>query len=201
MAIPAEPSTDPAGPPAALPWERQPGETAAHYKLFQRFLGAGWSRELKATAEAGGKTYEHVRKVARDNGWTERADAYDDSVLERFADNWIEVSLKSFERDQQMLLIARSKVLEGIRNVDMSKPKPGDVARFMDVFFRHSRLLFGNPLQILAGADTGGDGGGEVSGDVRAFAEMNRAQRDRVLADMREALAGKSHARSGKDDE
>lgn len=186
----------------ALPWQRQAGESAAHFKLFQAYLELGWGRDTVGVAEVTKRSYDHVRRVAKACGWSDRADAFDNHLLEQFADKWIERSLKSFERDEALLRQVRVKCLEAVRNLDTKAPKFGDVARLVDVLLRQSRALYGTPVQTLAGADAG-DEGDEVTGsdEQRKFAEKPKDERDRILAEMRKALGDRSHARSGRDDE
>lgn len=197
-------AADDSAPPPPLPWKRQPGETPAHFKLFVAFLSQGFARNLEDTATAGKKSYDHVRKVARDNRWDERAEAHDLHRLETWADKWVERSMRAFDQDEQLVRALRMKAAEGIAKLNVVGQKAGEIARLGDVALRQSRMLYGDPYKMFAGIDPGDEGGDSDTGggeEARRFANMPKEERDRALRDLRKVLAGRAHARSGLDDE
>lgn len=189
-------------PVAALPWERQPGETSSRYKLFQAYLAAGWGRTLQDAATAAHRSYDHVRKIAAEQAWADRAAAYDDHLLERFADQWIDKCLQAFQRDEALLRMAWKKASHALTKLDLTEARVGDVARLIDVVLRQSRLLYGDPYKTLAGVDLSSvDGEGVAEAADSEFARLPKEARDRVLSEMRAVIADRAHARSGADDD
>lgn len=193
-------------PLAPLPWERQDGESAAAYKIFRVYLTLGWGRTLEACAAEAKRSYEHVRRTARDHRWGDRVDAYESHLLQQVAAQWIERCLRAFEQDASLLRLGRAKIAEALKpakdgGINFESAKVGDLVRLMDVVLRQSRLLYGDPYKTLAAVAVEEGEGPDGDEDTERFKRLPKSARDQLLEDMRLRMADRAHARSGHDDD
>lgn len=116
------------------PWDMQPGEPQDAYRAFciYRDLPRG-SRKMERVATLAGYASAHsMRRVARDNHWKARVEAYDaqlDAAFESVAEGESGLSVL---RIVQIVAAYEQKIQEAIVALDPKDARWNDVARALD---------------------------------------------------------------------
>jgi len=184
--------------PGRDPWDRQPDETTLRYDQFRLYLDAGRGRTLRKVAETLARHPAYVRAVAAAYRWVERAEAQDRHRDDLHEKVWLEERRKAAERDSALLNAAVGKVAGRLQTLLPEELDPADLVRMLDVVMRHRRALFGDPGLTVAVTGPGGD---PLAVQLAELAAMTADQRRSAIADLTAAVARRSRASAGGDDD
>lgn len=175
-----------------LPWEQQPGESNEQHAAFRRYCrlarrvnpksGEPLPRNLPDMAEDVKWSVRHLRRIAHQFQWVERADAWDvDREMElggRIADARLEVMRERLD----LLAEMRTLTLGVLRDKDPSEWKVRDVVELLKVQLVAEDNLLGIAQR---GAAYGGVGVGvDISLPVGESTAVIEGQLDEILAEI-----------------
>jgi hypothetical protein len=180
------------------PWERQPSESARKHGQLMMYRDLGRARTLAKAAEKLTLAHGHVRNLAAQYRWRERAEAWDRHLDRLYEATWLEERRKAAEADAKILGAAIGKLAQRLGTLRAEDLSPGDFIRLMDVAMRHRRVLFGDPTETIA---VTGSGGNPLAVQLAEFAQMPEELRRVRLADLAEAVNRRLRAVDGSDDE
>ncbi|MFC8885647.1 hypothetical protein ACFT54_10110 [Streptomyces cinereoruber] len=184
--------------PSLDPWERQPGESPRKHGQFTTYRDLGRARTLTKAAETLTIAYGHVKNVASEFRWRERAEAYDRHLDRLYEATWLEERRKAAETDAKILGAAIGKLAQRLSTLNPSDLSNGDAIRLMDVAMRHRRVLFGDPTETIA---VTGQGGNPLAVQLAEFAQMPEEQRRVRLSHLAASVERRLRALDGGDDE
>ncbi|MGW1989592.1 hypothetical protein [Embleya sp. NPDC001921] len=184
--------------PALDPWERQPGESARRHGQFMTYRDLGRARTLVKAAETLTLAPGHVRNVAAESRWRDRAEAWDRHLDRLYEATWLEERRRAAETDAKILGAAIGKLAQRLGTLNAAELSPGDFIRLMDVAMRHRRTLFGDPTATIA---ITGQGGNPLAAQLAEFAQMPEEQRRVRLAELTASVTRRLRAVDGDDDE
>ncbi|WTW95412.1 hypothetical protein OG216_19410 [Streptomycetaceae bacterium NBC_01309] len=180
------------------PWERQPRETPRKHGQFATYRDLGRARTLTKTAERLTLAYGHVKNLAAEYRWRERAESWDRHLDQIYEAEWLEERRKAAEADARILGAAIGKLAQRLGTLRAEEMSVGDFIRLMDVAMRHRRVLFGDPTETIA---VTGHGGNPLAVQLAEFAQMPPEQRRVRLADLAAAVTRRVNAVDGDDDD
>ncbi|MER6977207.1 hypothetical protein ABT317_09295, partial [Streptomyces carpinensis] len=155
--------------PKLDPWEKQPGESPRKHGQFTTYRDLGRTRTLAKTAESLTLAHGHVRNVAAEYRWRDRAEAWDQHLDRLYEASWLEERRKAVETDARMLGAVIGKLAQRLGSLNAAEMSVGDFIRLMDVAMRHRRVLFGDPTETIA---LTGQGGNPLAVQLQEFAQM-----------------------------
>jgi hypothetical protein len=186
--------------PAVDLWERQPGETSKRYARFLAFRDLGLTRTLAKASDELALSYSHVRAMAAEYRWQDRAAAWDSHQQRQYVAEMEEERRRSARDDAKILRIMTGMVGQALPHVqqraaDMSI---GEFTRFVETTMRLRRNLFGDPTDTIAVTGAGGD---PLTVQLAEFQQMPAEQRRVRLADLAASVTRRVQALDGDDDE
>ncbi|MYX39016.1 MULTISPECIES: hypothetical protein [unclassified Streptomyces] len=184
--------------PALDPWERQPKETPKKHGQFLTYRDLGRARTLVKAAEGLTLAYGHVRNVAGEFRWRERAEAHDRHLDRLYEAMWLEERRKAAETDAKLLGAIVGKLAQRLGSLNAAEMTVGDFVRLLDVAMRHRRVLFGDPTETIA---LTGQGGNPLAVQLAEFEQLPADQRRLRIADLAATVARRVKAVDGSDDE
>lgn len=184
--------------PGRDPWDRQPDETAYRHGQFVAYRDLGRARTLRKVAETLARHPAYVRTVAAAYRWAERAEAHDRHRDELDEKAWLEERRKAAQRDSALLNAAVGKIAGRMQTLLPEELDPADLVRMLDVVMRHRRALFGDPGLTVAVTGPGGD---PLAVQLAELAAMTADQRRAAIAALTAAVARRSRASAGGDDD
>lgn len=140
-------------------WERQAGETAGQFAMFQKWLDLP-HRSPQDLAKVLDKSVAYLTQCAWAGRWRDRAERYDVHQVE------IERARRRVERrkiEDQHLVLARAflvKSAEALKLLDPADMKPIDIVRMVEAAAKLQRAVLDMPESTLA---VTGQGGGPVA--------------------------------------
>ncbi|MFD4315010.1 hypothetical protein [Streptomyces sp. NPDC058548] len=179
-------------------WERQPKETPRKHGQFTTYRDLGRARTLTKAAERLTLAYGHVKNLAAEYRWRERAEGYDRHLDRIYEAEWLEERRKAGENDAKILGAAIGKLAQRLGTLDANQMSVGDFIRLLDVTMRQRRVLFGDPTETIA---LTGQGGSPLSVHLAEFSQMPPEQRRVRLADLAASVNRRLAAVDGTDDE
>lgn len=140
-------------------WERQAGETARQFELFQLYIGLGTGRSQAKVAERIGRSRQYVGTVSAKQDWVARADAWEHEQEREFF-----AGLKADRRDAMkrhaniasaMMGVVAAQ-LRAIQNqAEQGKLTANELARWVEVATKVEMLALGGATERIEG-DVGG---------------------------------------------
>lgn len=101
-------------------WERQKNETDKAYSAFEIYLETE-SRSIKKVAEKLSVSAPNVRKWASKFDWTERAAAYDSSIVEETRSAKVTAIKNSIDRKNSIAGKLEDKALTALEQISLSR--------------------------------------------------------------------------------
>lgn len=144
-----------------LPWERQPNETQPAHDAFLRYR----DMEKRSIREVGSAAL----RWSSEWHWQYRCMEWDRHVQRAEAEEMIRYRIKMNQRQRATARVAQSKVIEWLSNLDTSKMRPSEAARWFEVAVRIEREAAGTELPD--GVDSLQDEVDDVLNDL-AFADL-----------------------------
>lgn len=125
-------------------WERLNGESEQAYSAFKIFLQME-SRTISAVGKKCGKSRNLIDRWAKKYFWRERADAWDNSLLENFRKSQIKKRKKDLELEDKAGHFALQKAMEILQNANTKKGSFYAAAQLMERAFKciHEAYEFG----------------------------------------------------------
>ncbi|MFB7113467.1 hypothetical protein [Streptomyces sp. NPDC056291] len=184
--------------PTLDPWERQPGESTRKHGQYMTYRDLGRARTLAKTAERLTLAHGHVRNVAAEYRWRERAEAWDRHLDRLYEATWIEERRKAAETDAKMLGAVIGKLAQRLGTLRAEELSPTNFLQLLDVALKHRRVLFGDPTETIA---LTGQGGNPLAVQLQEFAQMPPEQRRVRLSELAATVTRRIRATDGSDDE
>ncbi|MDX2648526.1 hypothetical protein PV341_34145 [Streptomyces sp. PA03-1a] len=186
--------------PAIDPWERQPGESAKRHQRFLAFRDLGLTRTLAKASDGLALSYSHVRALAAQYRWQDRASAWDAHQQRQYTAEIEEERRKAARDDAKILRIMTGMVGQALPHVQQlaANMTIGEFTKFVETTMRLRRNLFGDPTETIAVTGPGGD---PLAVQVQEFAAMPPEQRRVRLAELAATVARRARAMDGTDDE
>ncbi|MFJ6561921.1 hypothetical protein ACIQMV_19085 [Streptomyces sp. NPDC091412] len=184
--------------PTLDPWERQPGESTRKHGQYMTYRDLGRARTLAKTAESLTLAHGHVRNVAAEYRWRERAEAWDRHLDRLYEATWIEERRKAAETDAKMLGAVIGKLAQRLGTLRAEELSPTNFLQLLDVALKHRRVLFGDPTETIA---LTGQGGNPLAVQLQEFAQMPPEQRRVRLSELAASVTRRIKATDGSNDE
>ncbi|WP_225846910.1 hypothetical protein [Streptomyces sp. HPF1205] len=190
--IPLDPTLD--------PWERQPRETPKRHARFLAFRDLGLTRTLAKAAEQLALSYSHVRALAAEYRWQDRAAAWDTHQQRQYTAEMEEERRRAARDDAKILRIMTGMVGQALPFVQQRATEMTviEFTRFVETTMRLRRNLFGDPTDTIAVTGAGGD---PLTVQLAEFQQMPAAQRRVRLAELAASVTRRVQALDGVDDE
>ncbi|MFC9604563.1 hypothetical protein ACFTTN_14025 [Streptomyces niveus] len=182
------------------PWERQPGETPKRHARFLVFRDLGLTRTLAKASDELALSYSHVRALAAEYRWQDRAASWDAHQQRQYTAELEEERRKAARDDAKILRIMTGMVGQALPHVQqqaatMTIP---EFTRFVETTMRLRRNLFGDPTETIAVTGAGGD---PLTVQLADFQSMPVEQRRVRLAELAASVARRAHALDDEDDD
>lgn len=186
--------------PALDPWERQPGETPKRHSRFLVFRDLGLTRTLAKASEELALSYSHVRALAAEYRWQDRAAAWDAHQQRQYTAEMEEERRKSARDDAKILRIMTGMVGQALPHIQqqVGSMTVMEFTRFVETTMRLRRNLFGDPTETIAVTGPGGD---PLTVQVQEFEKLPPEQRRVRLAELAATVARRAQALDDRDDE
>lgn len=126
-------------------WERQSDETPTQWRMFVVYRDLGLTRTYAKTAEEIEKNASYVSKVARQNNWRERAQAWDDYEDRMRRLGHIESVRKINDMHQKVGGLMLQKALQRLQTLQPSELDSSDVRQMIVEGARMQRQSLGQP--------------------------------------------------------
>jgi hypothetical protein len=130
---------------APEPWERQPEETPNQFRMFVVYRDLGLTRTYTKTAEQINKNISYISKIARQNNWRERAQAWDDYEDRMRRLGHIESIRKMTDMHQKVGGLMLQKALQRLQTMQPSELDSSDVRQMIVEGARMQRQSLGQP--------------------------------------------------------
>lgn len=145
--------------PTVDPWERQPGETPKRYQRFLVFRDLGLTRTLAKASDGLALSYSHVRALAAECRWQDRASAWDTHQQRQYTAEMEEERRRAARDDMKILRVMTGMVGQALPHVqELSREMTiAEFTRFVDTTMRLRRNLMGDPTETIAITGAGGD--------------------------------------------
>jgi hypothetical protein len=181
-------------------WERQTGETPKRYARFLAFRDLGLTRTLAKAADELALSYSHVRAMAAEYRWQDRAAAWDSHQQRQYVAEMEEERRRSARDDAKILRIMTGMVGQALPHVQQRAADMtiGEFTRFVETTMRLRRNLFGDPTDTVAITGPGGD---PLTVQLTEFQQMPAEQRRVRLAELAASVTRRVQALDGDDDE
>lgn len=127
------------------PWERQGSETPTQFRMFVVYRDLGLTRTFTKTAEEINKNVSYVSKIARQNNWRERAQAWDDYEDRMRRLGHIESVRKMTDMHQKVGGLMLQKALQRLQTMQPSELDSSDVRQMIVEGARMQRQSLGQP--------------------------------------------------------
>ncbi|MEU5497957.1 hypothetical protein [Streptomyces griseofuscus] len=186
--------------PTLDPWERQPGETPKRHSRFLVFRDLGLTRTLAKASDQLALSYSHVRALAAQYRWQDRAAAWDAHQQQQYTAEMEEERRKSARDDAKILRIMTGMVGQALPHIQqqVGSMTVMEFTRFVETTMRLRRNLFGDPTETIAVTGPGGD---PLTVQVEEFQKLPPEQRRVRLAELAATVARRAHALDDTDDE
>ncbi|MFZ3595060.1 hypothetical protein [Streptomyces sp. BH104] len=186
--------------PALDPWERQPGETPKRHQRFIVFRDLGLTRTLAKASEELALSYSHVRAVAAEFRWQDRASAWDRHTQQQYTAEMEEERRRAARDDLRILRVMTGMIGQALPHVQdrVTSMSVYEFARFVDTTMRLRRNLLGDPTDTIAVTGPGGD---PLAVQIDEFRQLPPDQRRTRLAELAASVAQRARALDGGDDE
>lgn len=186
--------------PALDPWERQPGETPKRHARFLAFRDLGLTRTLAKASDQLALSYSHVRALAAQYRWQDRAAAWDTHQQRQYTAEMEEERRRSARDDAKILRIMTGMVGQALPHVQQRAQDMTitEFTRFVETTMRLRRNLFGDPTDTVAITGPGGD---PLTVQLTEFQQMPAEQRRVRLAELAASVTRRVQALDGDDDE
>ncbi|MGW6391191.1 hypothetical protein ACWFR1_11945 [Streptomyces sp. NPDC055103] len=186
--------------PTVDPWERQPGETPKRHQRFLVFRDLGLTRTLAKASDELALSYSHVRALAAQYRWQDRASAWDTQQQRQYSAEMEEERRRAARDDMKILRVMTGMVGQALPHVQQ---QVGDMTiteftRFVETTMRLRRNLFGDPTETIAVTGANGD---PLTVQVAEFSQMPPEQRRVRLAELAASVTRRVRALDGEDDE
>lgn len=186
--------------PTLDPWERQPGETPKRHARFLAFRDIGLTRTLAKASDELALSYSHVRALAAQYRWQDRAAAWDAHQQRQYTAELEEERRKAARDDAKILRIMTGMVGQALPYVQQQAATMtiAEFTKFVETTMRLRRNLFGDPTETIAVTGPGGD---PLTVAVQEFQAMPAEQRRVRLAELAATVARRARAMEDVDDE
>lgn len=186
--------------PALDPWERQPGETPKRHARFLAFRDLGLTRTLAKASDELALSYSHVRALAAQYRWQDRAAAWDTHQQRQYTAEMEEERRRSARDDAKILRIMTGMAGQALPHVQQRAQDMTitEFTRFVETTMRLRRNLFGDPTDTVAITGPGGD---PLTVQLTEFQQMPAEQRRVRLAELAASVTRRVQALDGDDDE
>ncbi|WP_228980152.1 hypothetical protein [Streptomyces sp. DH12] len=186
--------------PTLDPWERQPRETPKRHARFLAFRDLGLTRTLAKAADELALSYSHVRAMAAEYRWHDRASAWDAHQQRQYAAEMEEERRRAAREDVRVLRIMTGMIGQALPNVQQQAADMtlAEFTRFVDITLKWRRTLFGDPTETIAVTGPGGD---PLTVAVEEYAAMPLEQKRVRLAELAATVARRARALGDADDE
>ncbi|MET9321980.1 hypothetical protein ABZX75_17565 [Streptomyces sp. NPDC003038] len=186
--------------PTLDPWERQPGETPKRHARFLVFRDIGLTRTLAKASDELALSYSHVRALAAEYRWQDRAAAWDAHQQRQYTAELEEERRKAARDDAKILRIMTGMVGQALPHVQQQAANMtiAEFTKFVETTMRLRRNLFGDPTDTIAVTGPGGD---PLTVAVQEFQAMPPEQRRVRLAELAATVARRARAMDDADDE
>jgi hypothetical protein len=186
--------------PTLDPWERQPGETAKRHARFLVFRDIGLTRTLAKASDELALSYSHVRALAAEYRWQDRAAAWDAHQQRQYTAELEEERRRAAREDVKVLRIMTGMIGQALPNVQQQAAQMtlAEFTRFVDTTMKWKRTLFGDPTETIAVTGPGGD---PLTVQLQEFTALPPEQRRVRLAELAATVARRAKALDGADDE
>jgi len=123
-------------------WLRQPNEPQNEYNLFEKYLMLGVGRSLEQLAKMQGRTKVPASYVTfyQNYKWEERANAYDEYILEERGKKRAFTSDKLHEELTGVAQKFLDKVNQRLATLDAESLSPKDVKEWVDAIVKVQKL-------------------------------------------------------------
>lgn len=128
--------------PDLLPWEQQPGETVQAHNAFLKYR----DMEKRSVREVGSAAL----RWSAEWHWQYRCREWDRYVQRAEAEAMVRYRVSMNERQRRMAVVAQHKLIEWLTNLDTSKMRPNEAARWFEVAVRIEREAAGGSLPVDA---------------------------------------------------
>lgn len=138
-----------------MKWTRMKNESSRAYHAFCIYRDLGPQRSLEKVREELRKEGKRISKTlifrwSTKYNWVERATAYDD-YLDEIKRAEQEKAIKEMaERHAKIAMAVQQKVIERLKELDVSELSPSDMIRWLDVAIKVERLSRGEPTEVKA---------------------------------------------------
>ena len=186
--------------PALDPWERQPGETPKRHARFLAFRDLGLTRTLAKASDELALSYSHVRALAAQYRWQDRAAAWDTHQQRQYTAEMEEERRRSARDDAKILRIMTGMVGQALPHVQQRAQDMTitEFTRFVETTMRLRRNLFGDPTDTVAITGPGGD---PLTVQLTEFQQMPAEQRRVRLAELAASVTRRVQALDGDGDD
>ncbi|MFJ3249093.1 hypothetical protein [Streptomyces sp. NPDC086782] len=186
--------------PTLDPWERQPGETAKRHARFVVFRDLGLTRTLAKASNELALSYSHVRALAAEYRWQDRAASWDAHQQRQYTAEVEEERRKAARDDAKILRVMTGMVGQALPHIQQQVASMSvmEFTRFVETTMRLRRNLFGDPTETIAVTGPGGD---PLTVQLHEFQQMPPEQRRVRLAELAASVARRAQALDGADDE
>ncbi|WP_405961244.1 hypothetical protein OG235_36900 [Streptomyces sp. NBC_00024] len=181
-------------------WERQPGETPRRHARFLVFRDLGLTRTLAKASDALALSYSHVRALAAQYRWQDRAASWDAHQQRQYTAEMEEERRKAARDDAKILRIMTGMVGQALPHVQQQAAEMSitEFSRFVETTMKLRRNLFGDPTETIAVTGPGGD---PLTVQVAEFQQMPPEQRRVRLAELAASVSRRVKALDGDDDD
>ncbi|MFF0134223.1 hypothetical protein ACFYTG_52935 [Streptomyces mirabilis] len=186
--------------PTLDPWERQPRETAKRHARFLVFRDMGLTRTLAKASDELALSYSHVRALAAEYRWQDRAAAWDAHQQRQYTAEMEEERRRAAREDVRVLRIMTGMIGQALPHVQQlaTEMTLAEFTRFVDTTMKWRRTLYGDPTETIAVTGPGGD---PLTVQVQEFAALPLEQRRVRLAELAATVARRARAMDSADDE
>ncbi|MET8609789.1 hypothetical protein [Streptomyces misionensis] len=186
--------------PTLDPWERQPGETPKRHSRFLAFRDLGLTRTLAKASDQLALSYSHVRALAAEFRWQDRAAAWDAHQQRQYTAELEEERRRAAREDVKVLRIMTGMIGQALPHVQQQAADMtlAEFTRFVDTTMKWKRTLFGDPTETIAVTGPGGD---PLTVQVQEFEKLPPEQRRVRLAELAATVARRAQALDDSDDE
>lgn len=160
-------------------WERQPRESAKAYETF-----LAWRDSAERNVTSFGRT---SKQWSAEWSWGYRAFEWDLYLSRREHEDLVRYRLEMNDRQRKTAYAVQQKIIRWLRDLDVTKLKPADAARWWDLAVKVERMAAGaNTEQV----------GVTVSGSVGLRVEdMSAEEVEEALASLANEIEGLQNTR------
>lgn len=187
--------------PTLDPWGRQkPNETPKAYQRFLVFRDLGLTRDLAKASDQLALSYSHVRALAAQYRWQDRASAWDTHQQRQYTAEIEEERRRAARDDMKILRVMTGMVGQALPHVQqqVGEMTIAEFTRFVETTMRLRRTLLGDPTETIAVTGAGGD---PLTVQVAEFSQMPPEQRRVRLAELAASVSRRVRALDGEDDD